>query len=131
VYHSSPVDIFLLCGVVLSLVSPGTLESILLEYDIPFLEAKGVISHDATFYPGHDLQAAMGALLQNQLFGDVGGLCDKEIKCEGRQIIQSGTPVRVVKEIEMTIGNDRLRFALIKAEGTEGWVMANALEDVR
>jgi hypothetical protein len=69
--------------------------------DLPFMGRQATVMHDTTFYPGSDVNVVFSALVANQLLGDVGGLCDQGITCEGRQIIKAGTHVRVVKEIRM------------------------------
>jgi uncharacterized OB-fold protein len=96
--------------------------------DLPFMGRQSVVTHDTTFYPGADIHAVIGALVANQLLGDVGELCDQGITCEGRQIIKAGTRLRVVKEIALQ--NDRLNitFAHVKLGGSEGWVVANAIQ---
>ena len=65
--------------------------------------------------------------VSSQLFGDVGGICDKGVECKGRQGILSGTKVRVVKEV--TIRNEQLNatFAHVQVGEVEGWIAANAV----
>jgi zinc-ribbon domain len=95
--------------------------------DLPFMGRQGVVTHDTTFYPGADVNAVVSALIANQLLGDVGGLCDQGITCEGRQIIKAGTHVRVVKEITMQNGRLNVTFAQVLVGTTEGWVASNAV----
>ena len=101
----------------------------LIGMDLPFTGRQTVIVHNATFYPGKDIQAVVGALIQNQLMGDVGGLCDQGITCEGRQIIKAGTHVVLYKKATMQNGQLNVTFAQIKVGEIEGWVIADAVED--
>jgi hypothetical protein len=106
----------------------GPLPASVVGLDLPFMGRQSMVTQDTTFYPGGDIQAVVMALVGNQLFGDVGGLCDQGITCQGRQIIKAGTQVRVIKEI--TLRNDRLNvtFAHKKVLDSEGWVAANAVQ---
>jgi hypothetical protein len=114
-----------LIGVWLYLGTP--IPSSLVGLDLSFMGRQGVVTRDTTFYPGDDLQAVVTALVGNQLLGDVGGLCDQGITCEGRQIIKAGTSVRVVKEITMQNARLNVTFAHIRVGTTEGWVAATAI----
>ena len=96
--------------------------------NLPFMGRQEVVTHDTTFYAGADLQSVMAALVASRLFGDVGGLCDRGVTCEGRQIIKAGTHVRVLKKVTMQNTSLNVTFAHVQLGDAEGWIAADAVE---
>lgn len=94
-------------------------------------EREATIAVDSVLFPSHgsdsDIQDATFALIQRELMGDVGGLCDNGITCQGRVVLRAGTAVTVSKSI--TLKNNQLdeSFSKVKFETQTGWVASSAI----